>query len=71
MFTMNNKKPTLVQKLAVAAAVAAPVAANAAIDVSDVTTTIGEGVVAAGLIGVAFLGFKAGIAIFRSLRSAA
>lgn len=67
----TNKAQALLKKLGVAAAVAAPVAANAAIDVSAVTTTIGEGVVAAGVIGLAFLGFKAGIAIFRQLRSAA
>ena len=45
--------------------------ANAAIDVASITTTIGEGVAAAAIIGLAFLGFKAGIAVFKSLRSAA
>lgn len=46
-------------------------AANAAIDVASITSTISEGVVAAAAIGLAFLGFKAGIAVFKSLRSAA
>lgn len=71
----DNKKPNAAQnlltKLGVVSALAAPLAANAAIDVAAVTTTIGEGVVAAGIIGLAFLGFKAGIAIFKSLRAAA
>lgn len=50
--------------------VALAMGANAAIDVSSLTTVIGEGVVAAGVIGLAFLGFKGGIAVFKSLRSA-
>lgn len=70
----NQKQPSkaqeLLQKLGVGAALAAPLAANAAIDVASVTTTIGEGVVAAGVIGLAFLGFRAGIAIFKNLRGA-
>ena len=73
---MNNQnKPTqaqeMLKKLGVGVVAASPILANAAIDVASVTTTIGEGVVAAGVIGLAFLGFKAGIAIFRNLRSAA
>lgn len=58
-------------KVLVAVAAASPLMANAAIDVAAVTTTIGEGVVAAGIIGLGFLGFKASIAIFKSLRAAA
>ncbi len=50
--------------------VALATGANAAIDVSSLTTVIGDGVVAAGVIGLAFLGFKGGIAVFKSLRSA-
>lgn len=45
--------------------------ANAAIDVAPLVATIGEGVIAAGVIGLAFLAFKGGIAVFKSLRSAA
>lgn len=45
--------------------------AHAAIDVASITDTVSEGVVAAAAIGLAFLAFKAGIAVFRSLRSAA
>lgn len=56
--------------VAVAAAVTVAGAANAAIDVSAVTTTIADGVVAAGVIGLAFLGFKGGVAIFKALRGA-
>lgn len=46
-------------------------AANAAIDISQVTTLVGEGVVAAGVLGVAYLAFSGGIAIFNRLKSAA
>ena len=46
-------------------------AANAAIDVASVTTLVGEGVVAAGVLGVAYLAFSGGIAIFNRLKSAA
>lgn len=45
-------------------------AANAAIDISGVTTVITDGVAAAMVIGLGFLGFKAGIAIFKQLRGA-
>lgn len=46
-------------------------AANAAIDTASITSIVTEGVTAAGVIGLAFLGFKAGIAIFKNLRGAA
>jgi hypothetical protein len=46
-------------------------AANAAIDIAPVVATITDGVTAAIAIGLGFLGFKAGIAVFKSLRSAA
>lgn len=65
-----NEAQNLLAKLGVGVALAAPLAANAAIDVAAVTTTIAEGVVAAGVIGLAFLGFRAGIAIFKNLRGA-
>lgn len=63
--------PRRFNKVLVAAAAAMPLMANAAIDVASVTATIEDGVLAAGIIGLAFLAFKAGIAIFRQLRSAA
>ena len=58
-------------KLVVASAAGYAGAASAAIDVTSVTTVVTEGVAAAAVIGLAFLGFKAGIAIYKSLRSAA
>lgn len=46
-------------------------AANAAIDISDVTALVTDGVLAAGVLGVAYLAFSGGIAIFNRLKSAA
>jgi len=63
-------RSALVQSVAVGSLVLAN-AANAAIDVASITTLVTEGVAAAAVIGLAFLGFKAGIAVFKSLRSAA
>lgn len=63
-------RSTLAQAVVLGSAVAAT-SAHAAIDVSELTDVIGQGVVAAGVIGLAFLAFKAGIAVFKSLRSAA
>lgn len=65
-----NAAQNLLTKMGVVAVTAAPLAANAAIDVASVVTLISEGVVAAGIIGLGFLGFKAGIAIFKNLRGA-
>ncbi|MEN9430355.1 MAG: hypothetical protein RJA86_1214 [Pseudomonadota bacterium] len=62
-------RSTLAQAVALGSAALAT-GANAAIDVSSLITVVGEGVVAAGVIGLAFLGFKGGIAVFKSLRSA-
>lgn len=62
-------RSALVQAVALGSAVLAT-GANASIDVAPLITTVGEGVVAAAAIGLAFLGFKAGIAVFKSLRSA-
>lgn len=62
-------RSTLAQVVALGSAALAT-GANAAIDVSSLITVVGEGVVAAGVIGLAFLGFKGGIAVFKSLRSA-
>ena len=45
--------------------------ANAAIDASPVTDLIGQAVTAAALIGVAYLGYVAGVAIYKKLRGAA
>ena len=71
-----QKKPNRLQKYvnrgAVALAAASTgVAANAAYDVTDVLSNIGLAVSAAATIGVAWLGFTAGIAIWRNLRAAA
>ena len=71
-----QKKPNRLQKyvnrgsVALAAA-STGVAANAAYDVSDIITNLGLAVTAAATIGVAWLGFTAGIAIWRNLRAAA
>ena len=46
-------------------------AANAAIDISQVTTLLSDGVVAAGVLGVGFLAFAGGISIYNRLKSAA
>ena len=62
-------RSTLAQAVALGSAALAT-GANAAIDVSSLITVVGEGVVAAVVIGLAFLGFKGGIAVFKSLRSA-
>jgi hypothetical protein len=53
------------------AAASIGVAANAAYDVTDIITNLGLAVTAAATIGVAWLGFTAGIAIWRNLRAAA
>lgn len=45
--------------------------ANAAIDISPITTLITEAVAAAVAIGIGFLGFVAGMAIYKKLRGAA
>lgn len=47
------------------------VAARADYDVTDILTNLGLAVTAAATIGVAWLGFTAGIAIWRNLRAAA
>lgn len=71
-----QKKPNRLQKYvnrgAVALAAASTgVAANAAYDVSEILDNLALAVTAAATIGVAWLGFTAGIAIWRNLRSAA
>lgn len=66
---INAIRRSVVQAVALGS-VALATGANAAIDVSSLITVVGEGVVAAGVIGLAFLGFKGGIAVFKSLRSA-
>lgn len=71
----QQKLPRLqrfVNRGAVALTVASTgVAANAAYDVTDIITNLGLAVTAAATIGVAWLGFTAGIAIWRNLRAAA
>ena len=71
-----QKKPNRLQKFVnrgsvALAAASTGVAANAAYDVSDILTNLGLAVSAAATIGVAWLGFTAGIAIWRNLRAAA
>ena len=67
-----NRAQTLLNRGAVVATVAtATGAASAAYDVSEILDNLGLAVTAAATIGVAWLGFTAGIAIWRNLRAAA
>ena len=71
-----QKKPNLLQKYVNRGAVALTAASTgsltmAAYDVTDIITNLGLAVTAAATIGVAWLGFTAGIAIWRNLRAAA
>lgn len=71
-----QKKPNRLQKYVNRGAVALTAASTgsltlAAYDVTDVLTNLGLAVTAAATIGVAWLGFSAGIAIWRNLRAAA
>ena len=64
----------IVNRLAVGSAVVVTgVSANAAAtyDTSEILANLGAAVTAAAAIGVAWLGFTAGIAIWRNLRAAA
>lgn len=45
--------------------------ANAAIDITPITTLLVEAVTAATAIGIGFLGFMVGMAVYRKLRGAA
>ena len=71
-----QKKPNRLQKYLNRGAVALTAATTgsltmAAYDVTDIITNLGLAVTAAATIGVAWLGFTAGIAIWRNLRAAA
>lgn len=71
-----QKKPNRLQKHVNRGAVALAAATTgsltmAAYDVTDILTNLGLAVTAAATIGVAWLGFTAGIAIWRNLRAAA
>lgn len=71
-----QQKPNRLQKFANRGAVALAAASTgsltmAAYDVTDILTNLGLAVTAAATIGVAWLGFTAGIAIWRNLRAAA
>jgi hypothetical protein len=71
-----QKKPNRLQKYLNRGAVALTAATTgsltmAAYDVTDILTNLGLAVTAAATIGVAWLGFTAGIAIWRNLRAAA
>ena len=68
----QSRFQTYLNRGAVVATVAtATGAASAAYDVTDIITNLGLAVTAAATIGVAWLGFTAGIAIWRNLRAAA
>ena len=71
-----QKKPNRLQKYVNRGAVALTAASTgsltmAAYDVTDIITNLGLAVTAAATIGVSWLGFTAGIAIWRNLRAAA
>lgn len=71
-----QKQPNRLQKYVNRGAVALTAATTgsltmAAYDVTDIITNLGLAVTAAATIGVAWLGFTAGIAIWRNLRAAA
>ena len=71
-----QNKPNRLQKHVNRGAVALAAATTgsltmAAYDVTDILTNLGLAVTAAATIGVAWLGFTAGIAIWRNLRAAA
>ena len=68
----QSRFQTYLNRAAVVATVAtATGAASAAYDVSEIITNLGLAVTAAATIGVAWLGFTAGIAIWPNLRAAA
>lgn len=68
----QSRLQTFINRGAVVATVAATgTMANADYDVADILTNLGLAVTAAASIGVAWLGFTAGIAIWRNLRAAA
>ena len=70
----QSRFQTYLNRAAVVATVATATgagAASAAYDVSEIITNLGLAVTAAATIGVAWLGFTAGIAIWRNLRAAA
>ena len=68
----QSRLQTYLNRGAVVAAVATDAgAARADYDVSAIVTNLGLAVTAAATIGVTWLGFTAGIAIWRNLRAAA
>ena len=68
----QSRFQTYLNRGAVVATVAtATGAASAAYDVSEILDNLGLAVTAAATIGVTWLGFTAGIAIWRNLRAAA
>ncbi|MFW2003245.1 major capsid protein [Acinetobacter ursingii] len=68
----QSRLQTFINRGAVVATIAATgTMANADYDVADILTNLGLAVTAAASIGVAWLGFTAGIAIWRNLRAAA
>lgn len=58
-------------KVGVAVLLALPMAANAAIDTTDIEAAITDAATAAGVIGAAWLIYVLGIKVWKSLRGAA
>lgn len=75
MKTVNEVKPSYAKRyLPVVGAVALSTVAasvNAAVDITPITALITEAVTAAVAIGIGFLGFTAGMSIYKKLRGAA
>lgn len=75
MKTVNEVKPSFAKRYLPAATAVALTAvagsASAAIDIAPITTLITEAVTAAVAIGIGFLGFTAGMSIYKKLRGAA
>lgn len=63
-------KSKLIRLSALAASLVIAGSANAAIDVSSVTTAMSDGTTAAGTIGAAVLAFVAIVAVFKKVRGA-
>lgn len=66
-----GKQSLLSRGLATGVLMAIAGSSQAAIDITPITTLITEAVTAATAIGVAYLAFVAGMAIYRKLRGAA
>lgn len=63
-------RPLITRVLVLSSAAFSAPFANAAIDISPITDLITQAVTAATAIGIGFLAFTAGMAIYRKLRGA-